>query len=97
MFVRVIVEGDLDGDLLAESICNFLDIFNSVPQFIANDDWEIEIADDGEESGDASLRWIVDCYPAGHVQWDDVAQLVRVVRNSLSEQGVPGAHVGILE
>ncbi|WP_030747646.1 hypothetical protein [Streptomyces griseus] len=91
MFIRITADGEVDGDALSESIASLLGVFNSVPQFVANDDWQIEIMENDEEGteedDDLPQGWFVDCSPSAEVSWGSVSTIAEGVAKLLVEHG----------
>ncbi|MCG6495786.1 hypothetical protein [Kitasatospora sp. A2-31] len=83
MSIQVSASGPLDGDVLSQKICDFLGVFNSIPQFIASDDWEIEIA----EGEDPSEDWLVECFPSDGLDSIEVSRVVAAVERFVAESG----------
>ncbi|MFF9147851.1 hypothetical protein ACF1BN_23660 [Streptomyces sp. NPDC014861] len=87
MFIRITADGEVDGDALSESIASLIGVFNSVPQFITNDDWQIEIMENDEEDDDLPQGWFVDCSPSDEVSWGAVSTVAEGVAKLLAEHG----------
>ncbi|MEV7281803.1 hypothetical protein [Streptomyces sp. NPDC093111] len=97
MFIRITADGEVNGDGLSESIASLLGVFDSVPQFIANDEWQIEIMENDEEDDDLPQGWFVDCSPTEEVPWGAVSKVAEGVTKLLVEHGGSNPNAQLIE
>ncbi|MFF8772100.1 hypothetical protein [Kitasatospora sp. NPDC015120] len=85
MSIQISATGPLDGEVLAQKVCDLLGVFNSVPQFIASADWEIEILDD--EDDDESEGWTIECYPSDGLSPEEISRVISAIEGFIAESG----------
>ncbi|MFJ7273822.1 hypothetical protein [Kitasatospora sp. NPDC098663] len=93
MLIKFFAAGPMDGDQVSDKICDLLDVFNSIPQFVANDDWQIDIMEAEEDETfeghpDAEPGgWMIECAPRDGLNLQEVERVTTAIEAIVRETG----------
>ncbi|GAA2105132.1 hypothetical protein [Actinomadura alba] len=100
MQFTVRVAGRMSGDAVAQHTAEALGIFNSTPQFLSNERWEIEVvlpdeAEDAEEGPDGEIAsaWELYCDTGDDPDEQAAREDLRRVRKALLEGGASDVEI----